>query len=81
MLFKAHLKVRVLSIINKWLKVECGKLGPHERGKNEGGAQDGRLTITSAEKYAKVCREGAALGTERCSLMTPSTKQYMLPLK
>ena len=37
--------------------------------------------MTGAEKYAKVCREGAVLGTGRCSLMTPSTKQDMLPLK
>jgi hypothetical protein len=56
-------------------------LGPHEKGKDEGGAQDGRLTMTGAEKYAEVCREGAVLGTGRCSLMTPSTKQGMLPLK
>jgi hypothetical protein len=42
-------------------------LGPHEKGKgrDEGGAQDGRLTITGAEKYARVCREGAVLGTGR----------------
>jgi hypothetical protein len=35
------------------------------RGKDEGGAQDGRLTMTGAEKYAKVYREGAVLGMRR----------------
>jgi hypothetical protein len=61
------------------LRVEIGT--PREGGKDEGGAQDGRLTMTGAEKYAEVCRGGAVLGTGRCILMTPSTKQYMLPLK
>ncbi len=30
---------------------------------DEGGAQDGRHTMTCAEKYADVCRERAVLGT------------------
>ena len=52
---------------------------PREGERAREVAQDGRLAMTGAEKYAKVCREGAALGTGRCSLMTPSTKQYLRP--
>jgi hypothetical protein len=36
---------------------------PTRRGKDEGGTQDGGLTMTCAEKYAMVCREGVVLGT------------------
>jgi hypothetical protein len=50
--------------------------GATRRGKDERGAQDGRLTMTSVEKYAKVCREGAVLGTGRCSLMNVTSRKY-----
>ena len=32
--------------------------------------------MTSAEKYAKVCQEGAVLGTGRCSLMNVTSRKY-----
>jgi hypothetical protein len=36
---------------------------PMRRGEDEGGAQEGRYPMSGAEKYARVCREGAVLGT------------------
>jgi hypothetical protein len=57
------------------LRLEFGTLQEGDRT-SERGPQDGRLTITSAEKYAKVCREGAVLGTGRCSLMNVTSRKY-----
>ena len=56
--FGAALRVKSGS---RWTK----KAGSYEKVKGRGRSPgpDGRLTMTGAEKYAKVCREGAVLGT------------------